>query len=66
MTRYEIAIGPIKHSCEFCGLPNVNLKRKNTQYAEDDRNWAYACDDCINIDNKYWQEQWDEYYSGRI
>ena len=38
-------------------------RRQNTAYYDDEMNWICACDDCMDIINELWQEQWNEYHS---
>jgi len=66
MTRFELAIEK-QISCWFCGTTeNVKEYRRLTQYADNDLNWAIACDECRATDDAYYKEQWEEYNSSRI
>ena len=66
MTRFDIALNKTL-VCTMCGTTeNVKMHRRNTQFYEDDLNYLIACDSCIQQDNEYYQELWDEYYYSRL
>ncbi len=49
----------------MCQLDKIDVRkrRQHTAYVDDDRNWVIICDEC-NVENeKYWKEQWAEYYA---
>jgi hypothetical protein len=37
--------------------------RQATAYVDDKRNWVTLCPKCAQLNNEYWMERWDEYYS---
>ena len=35
---------------------NIGKKRRQrTSYVDDELNWVFLCDDCMEFNNKYWQ-----------
>lgn len=44
--------------CFHFGKP----RRQMTEYHEEGKNWVIACEKCIVIINKYWEERWQEYW----
>ena len=55
-----------RRKCQGCKktYPNVEKRRQLTAYVNDKLNFAVLCDECQKEANEYWQERWDEYYSG--
>ncbi len=49
--------------CEKEGA-DVQRRRQNTSYADDESNFATLCNECQTEANEYWAELWAEYYSG--
>lgn len=49
--------------CQGCGAKDATRTRQNTAYVDDDRNFAILCPPCQDEANKYWRDQWDEFYS---
>ena len=49
--------------CEKEG-PDVQRRRQNTAYENDESNYATLCDDCQKYADEYWHERWAEYYAG--
>lgn len=43
-------------SCENEGI----RRRQNTAYAVDEFNWVTMCDECFELNEAYWAEQWRE------
>jgi hypothetical protein len=56
---------PGKCLCPGCWRPGW-LRRQNTQYADDRQNWSRLCDLHQEETDAYWQERWDEYWSGLL
>lgn len=54
--------------CGMCRQWFVYPKRRrmNTQYADDEANYITVCAVCFEEIEEYWQERWDEYWSGRL
>ena len=50
--------------CQHCKKEGAEKRRQNTAYVDDKLNFATLCDDCQEEANKYWAEQWAEYYKG--
>ncbi len=42
---------------------SIESRRRNTRYVDDDLNFITSCDDCFREDDRYWKEQWDDYWS---
>jgi len=55
-------------TCEFCGdeLPDVERRRRNTAYADDEMNFITTCLKCFETDCEYWKYRWDEYYGNMM
>jgi DNA-directed RNA polymerase subunit M/transcription elongation factor TFIIS len=49
-----------------CKNTNAKYRLQHTAYADENSNWKYLCPDCQNESNEYWDEQWKEYYAGRL
>jgi len=41
-------------------------QRQKTAYTEEPRNWACYCAECQKDEDLYWDERWQEYYSGLL
>lgn len=53
--------------CWFPGCKNPGkATRQNTAYVDDLNNWGVYCDECQKYVDKCWDEQWQEYYGGRL
>jgi hypothetical protein len=54
--------------CEHCRLcdDTVYKRRQNTAFHDDAQNYAVLCSDCQIEADAMWQDQWDEYNSGRL
>ena len=52
--------------CQRCEKEGNDVKRRrqNTQYVDDESNFATLCDDCQSDADEYWSERWAEYYAG--
>jgi hypothetical protein len=52
--------------CEYCQriFHYPKRKRMNTQYADEESNWIYCCEEQFKEIQEYWKERWDDYYSG--
>jgi hypothetical protein len=54
-------------TCPCCGeLSNtVSRRRRNTQYCQmlDECNWLEACEVCMEQDDEYNADRWEEYYN---
>jgi hypothetical protein len=50
--------------CPCCKrTANVQVRRRNTQYANDEANWLLSCNDCFIEDCEQWEERWHELLS---
>ena len=58
----KIKIGICHGVCGPC-FRRGRLRRQNTRYVDESRNWVFLCDKCAYINNEYWLERWQEYYS---
>lgn len=54
--------------CPCCGRYFVYPCRehRNTAYVDSESNYMYACKDCHEQDDEYYQELWNDYYSSRL
>jgi hypothetical protein len=54
--------------CRRCGCKDdtVLVRPQNTAYESYEQNFCNLCDECQVEADAEWQEQWDEYYSGRL
>jgi len=43
---------------------STKWRRQNTQYVDDKSNWICSCKSCFVENEKYWAEQWNDFYSG--
>ena len=50
--------------CLRCKKEGATRNRQYTDYVDDELNFAVLCDECQKEADEYWQERWDEYYSG--
>ena len=52
--------------CQRCGKhgDDVQRRRQNTKYVDDERNYAVLCPACQDEEDDYWAERWAEYYAG--
>ena len=41
----------------------VTTKRRNTQYVEESANYLTACKECHKLDDEYFDDLWNQYYS---
>ena len=39
------------------------IRRQNTQYVDDERNWVFLCNECNKRNEEYWADMWREYYA---
>ena len=44
----------------------IERRRMNTAYVDDDSNWMISCLPCFDEMEEYWQERWDDYNRGRL
>ena len=54
--------------CQGCNRfrGTIERRRQNTMYEDDESNYVTCCAECFEEIEAYWQERWDEYYSGRL
>jgi hypothetical protein len=54
--------------CPCCGLwsHDVELRRMNTQYVDENSNYLTSCLPCFKESEEYWAERWNEYYAGCV
>lgn len=54
--------------CVKCGRNSetVERRRQNTKYAQEERNWVVACEECFKEIEEYWAEMWEDYYCDRL
>jgi len=45
-----------------CESENATRRRTNTQYVDEERNFATLCDSCWIKCKKYWSDMWADYY----
>jgi len=52
--------------CPRCGLytDSVIRRHRHTAYVEDEMNYVTCCWECFDIEEDYWDEQWNDYYGG--
>lgn len=53
---------PFCHGAEGPCFHKGKKRRQNTAYVDDKLNWVFLCGECAYINDKDWQEKWDEYY----
>lgn len=72
--RYEILVAaqtekvpPQTYPCQGfdgpCERTDATKNRQNTQYSNEERNWAILCPECQKSANEYWADRWADYYS---
>ena len=51
--------------CPQCGrfFRKVRTARQDTAYIDDTLNFFTGCKECEKINDKYWADAWEEYYS---
>ena len=37
-------------------------RRQRTAYHDDDLNWVFLCDECMEMNQGNWDEMWSDYY----
>ena len=56
--------------CKGCGEDysenEIQRRRLNTAYVNEESNWLTSCLDCFKETWDYYQELWDDFYSSRI
>ena len=54
--------------CPCCerDMPDVERRRRNTAYVDDELNYLVSCGECHARDLEYYQELWDDYWRGRL
>lgn len=54
--------------CPGCRTWRTDILRRRqlTQYTDDASNWVTQCADCQAYADKYWEDRWQEYYSGLL
>ena len=50
--------------CNRCKKRGAKRRPQLTQYLDEELNWDCLCESCQEGADEYWQERWDEYYSG--
>ena len=52
--------------CQFCEKVDIDVIRyhQRTAYADEKMNWVNACSECKKVNDKYWNDMWNQYYSG--
>ena len=52
--------------CQECDKTSddVQRRRQNTMYVNEENNYATLCADCQKDADEYWTERWAEYYAG--
>jgi len=60
----------IPRRCTYCHkwetLATIRPRRMNTAYEYDPANIMVSCLSCWEHSEELWEEQWKEYYSGRL
>ena len=54
--------------CPGCGRWRTDIERRRqmTQYEHEPSNWNTHCADCQADADRYWEERWQDYYSGLL
>ena len=57
-----------KTECQGCEKegPDVQRRRQNTAYEDDESNYATLCADCQEVEDEYWHWLWAQFCEGRI
>jgi hypothetical protein len=52
--------------CPFCGCQDgtIKIRRRNSEYQNDEENWLTSCTSCFDDDTNQLTELWNDYYSG--
>lgn len=51
--------------CQYPGCPMPGFRaRQATAYSDEESNWVTLCDMHHEENDQYWEERWEEYYSG--
>ena len=58
----ELANGPAGLHCLGCEVPYAERSRQNTQFSDDQLNYADYCTACQADMDAYWAERWADYY----
>jgi hypothetical protein len=51
-------------TCYNCGSSDGVLRRQDTAYCEEVKNWSILCAKCQEEADENWRLQWEEYYNG--
>jgi hypothetical protein len=55
--------------CPGCGEwfnRDIKVRRRNTQYCDEESNYLLSRHDCYTEDSDYWAMRWEDYYSGLL
>ena len=60
--------GNAPQPCPNCDAYTDSVRRRHmhTAYVDDEMNYVTCCWECFDIIEDYWDEQWDDYNSGRL
>ena len=50
--------------CIECGSNKGKKNRQRTAYVNDEENFIILCPKCQKKEDEYWDDMWNEYYSG--
>ena len=43
-----------------------SLRRQNTAYVDDEKNWVILCDEHNKHNEAHWKSMWNEYWGSRL
>jgi len=61
--RLQKPFGLCKGGPSYPCFKKGKRQRQNTAYHEDESNWIFVCDKCLEEINEYWTGMWQDYYS---
>lgn len=63
--RFHIWAAVLNKQCPCCKKFNMDVmvRRVNTEYVDDSRNWMFSCSACYKETYDYYADMWSDYYA---
>ena len=55
--------GSVRGECYGCGSSDGVLRRQDSSYCDEVKNWSILCPMCQEEADENWRLQWEEYYN---
>lgn len=69
MTNPDFTNTPLDHCQGFeepCERTDAKWNKATTHFENDEHNWAYFCPEHKIASDKFWNEQWKEFWSDKL